>query len=157
MKRPLIVGYGNPLRGDDGVGRRAAELVEEAIGDAADVVVCQQLTPELAARVGEASLAVFLDASTEQQPGEVREQSVRLADASRFTHSLTPAQLCGLAHCIGGDVPSAVLLTCGAADTHAVVGLTPPAERGAKEMAARAVRLVRASNADASLRDIAHE
>jgi hypothetical protein len=28
MKRPLIVGYGNSLREDDGIGLRAAELVE---------------------------------------------------------------------------------------------------------------------------------
>ena len=62
--RTLIIGYGNPLRGDDGVGwevasRLAATIPEEA----AHIMTVHQLTPELAESVSEAELVIFIDAS----------------------------------------------------------------------------------------------
>jgi hypothetical protein len=44
----LIVGYGNPLRGDDGLGWRAAERLRTVIQDAGvEILALHQLTPEL--------------------------------------------------------------------------------------------------------------
>ena len=48
-RNTLIIGYGNPLRGDDGVGQAVARAFEaEAAIEGAEVVSCRQLTPELA-------------------------------------------------------------------------------------------------------------
>jgi hypothetical protein len=68
----LIVGYGNSLRSDDGVGWHTAGLLA---GDprlaGARVLARHQLLPELAADVGRASLVVLVDAATQGAPGSV--------------------------------------------------------------------------------------
>ncbi len=70
MTRELLIGIGNRLRGDDGVG---ALLVEDWIREgpprqAADrremAQVVHQLTPELALTVAEAQRVLFVDAWT---------------------------------------------------------------------------------------------
>jgi hydrogenase maturation protease len=72
----LVVGYGNPLRSDDGVGWRVAEGVadDERLRDAgARVLTRQQLTPELAADVAGSRLVVLVDARVGGgSPGTVR-------------------------------------------------------------------------------------
>lgn len=76
-RRPvLIVGYGNTLRRDDGVGVRAAELMGSDPRFAGiEVLTVYQLTPELALDIAAASLVVFVDADVRGLPGsiEVRE------------------------------------------------------------------------------------
>ena len=84
----LVIGYGNALRTDDGVGWHAARLLA---GDPrlADVVVVaeHQLAPELAFDLSLASLVVLLDASTETPAGTVRDRS---ADHARCTTTAAP-------------------------------------------------------------------
>ena len=66
MARALIIGYGNPLRGDDGLGWRAAEQLAEIIPQSeAEVIACHQLTPELAEPISRARLVIFIDMSLE--------------------------------------------------------------------------------------------
>ena len=68
----LVVGYGSTLRGDDGVGPRAAELVAEDPRLAgATVLVRHQLTPELAADMAAARLVVLVDARADAESGAV--------------------------------------------------------------------------------------
>ena len=68
----LVIGYGNSLRTDDGVGPRVAELVAADPRLAGAVVVaCHQLTPELALDMSAARLIVLVDATTEVAPGVV--------------------------------------------------------------------------------------
>ena len=42
----LVIGYGNTLRGDDGVGPRVAEAIEKLNLPGVRTLVCQQLSPE---------------------------------------------------------------------------------------------------------------
>ena len=42
----LVIGYGNTLRGDDGVGPRVAVAVEDLQLPGVRTLVCQLLTPE---------------------------------------------------------------------------------------------------------------
>lgn len=63
----LVIGIGNPLRGDDGVGRWLAERAEQLppgtpTGDPPLVRTVQQLTPELAAELTDARRVLFIDA-----------------------------------------------------------------------------------------------
>ena len=44
----LVIGYGNSLRRDDGVGPRVAEAIEELNLPGVRTLVCQLLTPEFA-------------------------------------------------------------------------------------------------------------
>ena len=73
MPNTLIIGYGNALRGDDGAGYIAAELLRERIHDPnVEVFSLQQLTPELMEPVSRASQVIFMDASVVGPGGEVQ-------------------------------------------------------------------------------------
>ena len=68
----LVIGYGNTLRTDDGVGRLAAErLADDPRLDGVRVIGRHQLTPELALDVSQAALVVFVDASQSPSGGHV--------------------------------------------------------------------------------------
>ena len=68
----LVIGYGNSLRGDDGVGPRVAELAAADPRLAGAVVAAHhQLTPELALDMSAARLVVLVDATTDAAPGVV--------------------------------------------------------------------------------------
>lgn len=102
MSRPrVVIGFGNPLRQDDGLGWRAAELIEARLtNDDTGVSACHQLTPELAAKVAGAPLVVFLDADVEQVPGEVSQRELKPEGQHIWSHHLTPGQLLGLAESV---------------------------------------------------------
>jgi Ni,Fe-hydrogenase maturation factor len=57
----LVIGIGNPLRGDDGVGWWLAERAE-TLKPTPRVLRVQQLTPELAAELAAARRVLFIDA-----------------------------------------------------------------------------------------------
>ena len=105
--RTLILAYGNPLRSDDGVAWRAAELLEKKL-DSADVeIMCtHQLMPELAERIAYAKGVIFIDAAQGEQAGRVQYTSVIAAsDSTNFTHLLSPAQLFTLSQTLYGTIP----------------------------------------------------
>ena len=111
----LVVGYGNPLRGDDGVGCHAAGvLAADPRLKGATVLARHQLTPELAADIAGASLVVLVDASvTGGAPGSVAVRSIqpRRDSPPSWSHHLDPAALAGLAHALYGHVPPMVLVS----------------------------------------------
>jgi len=117
MKTTLIIGCGNPLRSDDGVGRYAARQIAETFAQSdVAVLVRHQLTPDLAEPVHRARLVIFIDASCEDPPGKIR--SCRLVPESALPcllmHHLTPAGLLACAKAIYGNCPPAVLYSVGA-------------------------------------------
>lgn len=155
MKRPLIIGYGNPLREDDGIGWRAAELVKCQIGPgAAKVVECHQLTPELALEIEQASMVIFLDAAIDRAPACIALMQISPETRRGCSHQITPCELLALAN----QTPPAYWLTCGIASTAWREGLTPEGEAGAKRLAARALSLLREQNrhADAAATHTSH-
>ena len=88
----LIIGIGNPLRSDDGLGWAVAEQLSQYLamrpcnGASApttaavsrverwycDIHTVYQLTPELAEWMAAVNLVVMIDASHEGEPGELR-------------------------------------------------------------------------------------
>jgi hydrogenase maturation protease len=101
----LIIGYGNPLRGDDGVGWHAAELLsEENLGDAVEVLACHQLVPELAEHLSRVELAIFIDASATTPVGSVEFAPVSPSSAppGAMAHHVTPGALLGMADSLFG-------------------------------------------------------
>ncbi len=65
----LIIGYGNPLRGDDGAGPLlAGKLAEQLSAAQAKIIIAHQLTPELALEIAAAKIhsVLFIDATREQ-------------------------------------------------------------------------------------------
>jgi hydrogenase maturation protease len=127
----LIVGYGNALRSDDGLGWHAATLLADDPRLAGAQVQWQhQLTPELAADIGKASLVVLIDVNVEDEPGAI---SVRRLDAtpgteSAWSHHVEPAALLALAHELWNASPPAYVVSVGAASLDVGDRLTPAVE-----------------------------
>jgi hydrogenase maturation protease len=114
----LIVGYGNPLRSDDGVGWHAARrLATDPRLAGARVLAHHQLAPELAEDVSQASLVVLVDAAAEGDPGSVsvRQIEPRPATPAIWSHHLDPETLAGLAEALYGAIPPIVLVSVAAA------------------------------------------
>lgn len=145
MRPVLIVGYGNPLRGDDGAGRRAAEeLAARWPVNEVRVEPAHQLLIELAQTAAESGFAVFIDASHDSAPGELRSRPVVSAALGRdsLTHHLTPETLLAVAETLYGHRPDAVLVTIGGRDFGHGETLSPEVERALPELLARVAAAV---------------
>jgi hydrogenase maturation protease len=117
MIKALIIGYGNPLRSDDGLGWHASRLLaRELAGQDAEVITSHQLTPELAERLSQCRRAVFIDADAEGEPGEIRCRDLEPQGplSSALTHSCSPAGLLASAASLYGHRPQAVAITVSA-------------------------------------------
>jgi len=130
----LVIGYGNPLRGDDGVGCVIAEELAKRISDPdskIQVVACHQLNPELAEPIAETRAVIFIDASVELEPGEVRVTTLapdRFSPAA-FAHSMKPSALLATASELFGQAPPAKTVGIGAASFDTGMNLTPQVRR----------------------------
>ena len=114
MSGVLLIGYGNPLRGDDGVGWRVARWFEENADDPEfKVLICHQLTPDLADDLSRVRLAVFVDAREDGEPGTIHCEPVRAqADVpSAFSHHVEPSLLLAIAEQAFYSAPRAALFT----------------------------------------------
>ena len=115
--RILILGIGNTLRGDDGVGPVAVERLRGVLNDeGVSVSSCQQLLPELAEAMSRARLAVFIDACCDLRPGEVACERVDVSAATgeTTTHHFDPAALVALAMRLYGRCAEAYVVAVGA-------------------------------------------
>jgi hydrogenase maturation protease len=125
----LVVGYGNPLRGDDAVGWHVARAVAaDPRIPGAQVLTVHQLLPELALDIGEARLAVLVDARAGEPPGSISVTHVAPAEgpAPGWTHHLTPAVLAGLAREVCGLAAEMVVVGVGIESTEASEALSHP-------------------------------
>ncbi|MGO9893781.1 MAG: hydrogenase maturation protease [Bryobacteraceae bacterium] len=138
MPRLLIVGYGNRLRSDDGVGFRAAELLRErCVNCAVEILAVPQLTPELVEPVSRARHVVFIDAAAEGPPGEIRRRTLAAPSSGAvFTHQMTPEALLAGAAALYGASPSAVLYSISGESFAYGEHLTPAVERALTELVA---------------------
>lgn len=139
----LILAYGNPLRGDDGVGwavggKLAAILPEEA----AEVIVQHQLTPELAEPISRAAQVIFVDAAEGDEPGAIGWAEVQPGASSHaFTHQVEPASLLAAAQELYGRAPVAAhLLTITGGDFGYSEGLSPAVERAVEEAVTKIIQ-----------------
>lgn len=112
MSHPLLIGYGNPLRGDDGLGWVAAEVLA-ARQTAVSILTCHQLTPELAEPISRTDRVIFVDATTVGEPGEIVCHPLTPAGASGklFSHTCDPAGLLKMAEMLYGRSPQGTLFT----------------------------------------------
>ncbi|QGU33100.1 hydrogenase maturation protease [Thermochromatium tepidum] len=114
MRKTLIIGYGNPIRGDDVIGPLAVErLVERGLPNDVEAIACHALTIELAAELADCERAIFIDAATGGKPGQVQIRLlVPAADPhSMLVHTLDPSGLLAWCRHLYGRAPEAYLLT----------------------------------------------
>ncbi|MCC6587545.1 MAG: hydrogenase maturation protease [Bryobacterales bacterium] len=117
----LIIGYGNPLRGDDGVGPYVAAQL--------DGVVAHQLVPEMAEQIAKTESVIFVDANCALPPGQV--EVLPLQEEAILTHKSTPGALLKLAREVYGQAPKATLIAIGVSSFHLGDQLTAEAQKGA--------------------------
>ncbi len=108
--RVLVIGYGNPARGDDGLGPALAERLEQLGLRGVTVEADYQLSIEHAALAAEHDVVVFADATTR---GDAPFTLARLSpeDCDTFTsHAVSPAQVLHLAATCFGAAPKGYVL-----------------------------------------------
>ena len=134
----LIIGYGNTLRGDDGAGILAAELLMARVHDPEIEILGQhQLTPELMEPISRAAHVIFIDAAVSGRPGKVHRIPLRPAPVcSRFSHVTTPESLLAGAQSLYGHTPKATLYTIPGRSFDTGQELSPSVRRGVNELVA---------------------
>ena len=117
----LVIGFGNPLRGDDGVGFAAAGLLAGLLrtdphdGPPVEALACQQLTFDLAEAISRADLVVFIDADRSVPAGEFSEHEAGEDPAPPpVSHHLTPPALMAVTRAVYGSAPRGIVLSVGA-------------------------------------------
>jgi hydrogenase maturation protease len=126
----LVIGYGNTLRGDDGVGPAVAEAIAALDLPGVRTLACPLLTPELAEPISQARGVVFVDAAVDA-PREVQRRPLAPADTSQvMAHAASPATLLALARDVFGQAPQACLITIPVEDLGIGDELSPLAQRG---------------------------
>jgi hydrogenase maturation protease len=144
----LVLGYGNPLRGDDGVG---PEVIRRLTSDPSDPRIsfkaCRQLTPELSEEISRFSTVIFIDASVEQPAGEIacREIAGEASAPAVINHSMKPQALLAMTQQLYDRCPRAYVLSVGGDDfgvhpglSHAVATAVPQLVERLKELVSHA-------------------
>lgn len=113
----LFIGYGNSLRGDDGVGLVVAQRLQG--------LAVHQLTPDLAEPISQAAKVIFIDADVTLPAGEVRRAPV-VETQSSIGHHCTPGELLVIARALYGQAPPAELISIGIESTEFRESLSAP-------------------------------
>jgi len=113
----LVIGFGNTLRTDDGVGPRVAAAVSSWGVPGVESIAVHQLTPELADSLASAELALFVDARLAGRNASLEIQPLQ-PSVSRETlgHTSDPRSLLTLTLTIYGRYPRSWLVTVPAAN-----------------------------------------
>lgn len=156
MPRVRIIAYGNPLRSDDGVAWRAADLLAEKLHSRnVKILRLHQLTPELADTLREYGCVIFVDAASSDDsadhPGAIQVKSVDIQsrEPARFSHVFSPQRVVSLSAQLYGVRPRAFAVTVFGGSfehgdelsspvSHALPGLISTIERLVRDAASEA-------------------
>ena len=95
MVKIVVIGYGNTLNGDDGVGHVIAQRLKLNLSHKNLAIYrYQQLMPEIVEKIKSADLVLFFDAGLNGIPGSVSIAPVKAdPNYSPFNHYFSPATL----------------------------------------------------------------
>jgi hydrogenase maturation protease len=142
----LVIGYGNPLRGDDGVAWRIVAALADALPQVSAHAL-HQLTPEWAEPISRAEAVVFVDAVAGGQPGQVEcfglnEEAGNLpAPQPIGSHLTTPEGLLAMAAELFGRRPAACMVTIVGESFEVSESLSPTVEAAVPVAVSRIVAL----------------
>jgi hydrogenase maturation protease len=104
----LVIGYGNPLRQDDGVGQRVAQTVARWQVPNVHAIALHQLTPDLAEQMAEADLVIFVDAEVRSHGSDVQLHPIALAETGTLiNHTCDPSTLLAITQALYQTHPRA--------------------------------------------------
>ena len=155
MEKNLIIGYGNPDRGDDGIAWHVLTVLCTQFGANAELLLdgdvfsmnastdCWfgfQLVPEMSDFIGNYHKLIFLDAHTKIKSEIVSVTQLKPeVNASPLSHHLTPSGLLGITQSIGISPPKSILISIGGFDFGFKRSLSQRAEIGCAE----AIKIIR--------------
>lgn len=145
MRHTLVICIGNKARGDDGAGRRVAELLSESARPDLDVLSTPQLDVVMAEQVHHAAHVIFADAQRRETP-RVAVEPVAPDTANANAHAVDPAGLLALAATLYGSAPEALMVSVAGPHMGHGEGLSETAEAASREAASTIVDLL--ENAD---------
>lgn len=141
-KRTLIVGYGNTLRGDDGLGRVVADRLTQLDLPGVTVLSIHQLTIDLAMQLTGFEQVILIDALAGVEPGIIEVSDVQpLNTMPGISHYVSPGELLLATQTLYGHFPSMILIGVGA-ETFDNEGLSPAVESTLDEIIDRVLSLI---------------
>ena len=106
-RRALVIGVGNALRRDDGIGHAVVQALQQTAFPDNRFLLVHQLTPELVEDLSLADVVVFVDAAVDLK--ELHVAAVQPADPPQqlLAHATDPAGLLAFARQQYGHAPEA--------------------------------------------------
>jgi hydrogenase maturation protease len=162
MPRVLVIGIGNPLRGDDALGWHAVRQLAQGWGAAAEtqflednrclsadesveLMTCQQMTMDLVEPVREAEKVIFIDASVKDAPGTlVCQTAAPESPQNLISHQFDAPTLLAAVKALYGVCPEAVVLSVTASTFDFVEELSPVVAARLPELVKRVQALLAA-------------
>ena len=130
-----LIGYGNPHRRDDGLGRYVVDRLCDEFHSIGRMAFCSlhQLDPVLVEELQLAELIILVDATVEDLEGGVRWTKVRpgIEISSWATHHLKPSTLLGLLQAFYHRSPPTWLVSVQGSDFGFGEGLSPETKEAA--------------------------
>ena len=146
----LVIGYGNTLRSDDGVGRKVVEAVAALNLPEVRTLACDLLTPELADSIAKADAVVFVDAAVDA-PREVQLRPLQPAASPQLmAHAADPRTMLALARDVFGHTPLAWWLTIPVVNMAVGEGLSELAQRGFARAVEEVTKMAQSSSSSSS-------
>jgi hydrogenase maturation protease len=106
----LLIGYGNPGRGDDGLGPAFAHRVAARALPSLTVEIDYQLSVEHAWMISQCDLVLFADASLDAEKPYHLTEMQDCQPQNMGSHSVTPEVTVSLARLLFGRAPRAFVL-----------------------------------------------
>jgi len=149
--KSLVIGYGNSLRSDDGIGACVAKVVNNWNLPQVRSLCEYQLTPELAAELAQVDLAIFVDACQTADKNAVELLPIKPSNAIEFkSHFSNPEALLSLTQALFGNCPRAWLVIVPGTNFELGDRLSPMAKLGI-EQALKRIRGLLEENTRAEL------
>ncbi|MBT9315910.1 hydrogenase maturation protease [Leptothoe spongobia] len=136
----VVVGYGNPHKGDDAIGQKVVAQLQALQTPGLEAYSVNQLTPELSSKLARASVAIFVDACKLNNTDRVQVKSLDACGTETtgsavpgFGHSCSPCSLLALTQSVYGHFPKAWWVEVPAHDFTMGHPLSDLAERGVEQ------------------------
>jgi hydrogenase maturation protease len=125
----MVIGCGNPLRGDDRLGPAVAQIVETWRLPGVAAIAVHQLTPEIAATLAQYDRAIFVDARHIATTDAAAGAAVRVETLRPALHP-APEHVLALAQTLYGHCPQTWLVSIPAQCFDFGAPLSAAAQRG---------------------------
>lgn len=126
----MVIGYGNTLRGDDGLGWVAAERLAEILPPSVSVLQRHQLGIEMVEDIADIDHLVLIDVTASEAPGTItcRQLMATREAYGMLEHHVHPEVLLTTCLALHGRMPEATLFTVGADSFDFSEELSPPVQ-----------------------------